>query len=109
MRMLIFAFVPVLLGMNAYSQIQISGKITDERKNPLTGVQVKINDNESFTDSSGYLHFPSLKKGTYVFHLFLDGFNEKIEEVKAHQNQILHFTLSRNILEIGRASCRERV
>lgn len=96
--MLIFAFVPVLLGMNAYSQIQISGKITDERKNPLTGVRVKIDDNESFTDSSGYFHFPSLKKGTYVFHLFLDGFNEKVEEVEAHQNQILHFTLSRNIL-----------
>ncbi|HLV24090.1 MAG TPA: carboxypeptidase-like regulatory domain-containing protein, partial [Moheibacter sp.] len=92
MRTLYFAFISVLIGINAHSQIKISGKITDEHQNPLSDVQIQIGNQETFSNLNGNYELNSIEKGNYKIHIYLEGFNELIQEINLTQNQTLNFT-----------------
>lgn len=97
MRTLYFAFILVLTGINAYSQIKISGKISDQENQPLAEVSVQIGNITVLSDQNGNYEFNSLKKGIYQIHAFLAGFHEIKEEIELTHDEILNFTLSRSI------------
>src|SRR5687768_11479974 len=98
MRMLLLMFVSIFLGTNVYSQIKLSGKISDEQKNPLSGVQIQIGAFETISDADGFYQINSLEKGKHEIHLFIDGFNELIESINLTQNQMFNFTLSKSVM-----------
>src|SRR5690606_28691510 len=85
------------IGINAHSQIKISGKITDEHQNPLSDVQIQIGNSETFSDVNGNYELNSIEKGNYKIHIYLEGFEELMQEINLTQNQTLNFILSESI------------
>lgn len=98
MRTLYLVLISVFVGINAYSQIKISGKISDEQKNPLPGVHIQIGDSETISDTKGYYQIDNLEKGNHEIHVFTDGFNELIEEISITQDRTFNFSLSKSVL-----------
>lgn len=98
MRTPLLAFIFILMGINAHTQIKISGKITDEQKNPLQQVTVQIGDSEASSDENGNYLFDSIEKGKYQIHIHLEGYMELIQTISVTQNQTFNFTLSKDLV-----------
>lgn len=98
MRTLYLVFISIFMGINAYSQIKISGKITDEQNNPLSDVLIQIGEFETISDENGFYQFNSIEKENHEIHIYSDGFNELIKEINLTQNQIFNFTLSKSVM-----------
>ncbi len=97
MRTLFLVFISFFMEINAHSQIKISGKMTDEQKNPLSDVHIQIGKLETSSDANGNFRFNSIEKGSHQIHIYLEGYNELIQDISITQSQTFNFTLSKSV------------
>ncbi|RNI28477.1 TonB-dependent receptor [Rufibacter immobilis] len=77
--LLLFSFAMNALGQN----VSLSGKITDERNNPLPGVTVRLSPSMLATqsDASGYFTFPHVPAGHYSLTFSYTGYRQQVVPV----------------------------
>jgi iron complex outermembrane receptor protein len=70
-----------LCTVSTFAQVIIRGTITDDKKNPLGSVSVRLGKHNTFSDSTGNYSFADIKTGTYplVFsHIGFETFTDKV-------------------------------
>ena len=124
-----------LITLNAFGQATIKGQVVDATGEPVIGASILVKDtkNGAVSDLDGgytlnnvkdgavlvfsYLGYRTQEipvKGNHVINVTLKENDEVLDEVLVVGYAITAFSLSKvyqnsNNLEIGRASCRERV
>ena len=70
---LCICFLPISLN----AQVQIAGKITDNRGKPLAGASISLKDtyDGATTDSLGNFSFTSTEKGDHILEVTLIGYS----------------------------------
>jgi len=73
------------LGQNTYT---ISGRILDEKKQPLSGVSVFLENtfHRTFTNNDGYYTINNLEKGPYIINISHIGYKTIIDTILVNQN-----------------------
>ena len=83
----------LLLLMNAslFSQSQVSGRITDEKGNPLASAMVKVENSNlgAKTDAEGNYKISFPKQGSYQLVVSILGYTKKSIYVKVEENKSL--------------------
>ena len=90
MKQLITIFL-LLFSVVGFSQIKISGYVTDAANQKLSGVIVHVEENnaETITNKDGFYQLVSLPKGKHNIIFFLSGFETKTEIVTNNGSEIL--------------------
>ncbi|MEP7238264.1 MAG: TonB-dependent receptor [Ferruginibacter sp.] len=73
----------LILGLSAQAQVKISGKITDNKGNPVGGVSIALKDSYdgATTDSLGNFSFTSTEKGKHTLEATIIGFRSIEQEL----------------------------
>ncbi|MEO6682366.1 MAG: carboxypeptidase-like regulatory domain-containing protein [Ginsengibacter sp.] len=88
---------------DAFCQIRITGKITDNKSKPLTGVSVSIKDtyDGGSTDSIGNFSFETFEKGEHVLTVTYSGFKDFIQTIQIENVPItINISLKEKITEL---------
>lgn len=90
---ILIALVFFIVTSNA--QFTISGKVTDEELNPLTGANITITNTYrgTTTNFEGVFKLTNLKPGTYEITFSFIGFQNKRESISVDSNKDLQITL----------------
>lgn len=86
-----------------FSQISISGKITDNKNKPLPGVSITLQDSYdgATTDSSGNYSFTTTEKGTHILSVSISGYRDDSKEIVLENAPlVLNFSLKEKITEL---------
>lgn len=92
----LFNILLLLSSIAGFSQFKISGYVTDENNQKLSGVIVhsEENNSETTTDENGFYQFNSLPKGTNKLIFHLSGYETKSEIITNNGTEItLNVTL----------------
>jgi len=87
-----FFFVPLVFATSlSVAQVKISGKITDNKKNPLGGISVSIIDSYdgATTDSLGNYSFVTTEKGDKTLSATGSGYRPFEEKIKISSSPII--------------------
>jgi iron complex outermembrane receptor protein len=85
----------IVVSSNAMAQFTITGKITDEKKNPLLGANVvlpSISKGDA-TNAIGSFQISDVQEGNYTIRVSFIGFQQISRDIKVDQNLELNFTL----------------
>src|SRR5690554_5499971 len=107
----------LLISAPLFAQFSISGKVLYKADNsPIKNAEVYNLDlgKSTITDADGNFQFNNTPAGTYEFAVFDMEYKVLKESVTISQNTVINFKLEPlgeqlSEVEIGRASCRERV
>jgi iron complex outermembrane receptor protein len=89
------------LSLLVYSQLTITGKVTDDFNLPLAGVNVYIEQTYqgAITDVNGEYSIMNIKKGTYIFRVSYIGYHSYSKIINLESDMKVNFSLSKsNIL-----------
>ena len=123
----IFHLALLFITITGFSQIKISGYVTDANQQKLSGVIVHVEENnlETTTDENGYYQFLNFPKGTNKIIFHLSGYETKTEtitnngtelklnivltEKELHLDEVIISTLynkiqSQNVMKVEHAS-----
>jgi hypothetical protein len=86
------ALLPGVAGAAAYTTVNFTGRITDDKGQPIPSATVKIQSDQGVertatSDSSGYIHLPAIQSGRYQATISAPGYT-------ALNNQVLQITPS---------------
>lgn len=87
--------INIVITGNAFAQFSLSGKVTDNANEPLTGANVylaKINKGDA-TDISGNFKITEIPQGEYRIRVSYIGFEEVTKQITIDKNQKLNFSL----------------
>ncbi len=88
---------------NSFSQITISGKITDNRNKPLSGVSITIQDSYdgSSSDSNGNFSFTTTERGTHILTASFSGYKEFSQTIQIEKDPLVFaISLKEKITEL---------
>ena len=79
----ILLLLATLTSQLVFCQIQISGKITDNKNKPLAGVSITLQDSYdgATTDSTGHYSFITTEKGTHTLAFSITGYRKYTQEI----------------------------
>ena len=100
---LILIVLTTLVSQISFSQIQISGKITDNKNKPLSGASISLQDSYdgATTDSSGHFSFSTTEKGTQNLTVSISGYKEFTQEIHlANEPIVINVSLKEKITEL---------
>ncbi len=95
--------ITILLTTVAYSQVRITGKVTDNKNRPLPGVSVSIKNSYDggTTDSLGKFSFKTTEKGEHILVASSISFNEQEQKIVIDkENLVLTFSLREKLDEL---------
>jgi vitamin B12 transporter len=97
-------FFPLLfIAFSGLAQIKISGKITDHKNNPLSGISISIADSYdgSTSDSLGNYSFNTTEKGDHILKATSSGYKSFEEKINISVTPIvLNISLKEEITEL---------
>lgn len=102
MKNLLTIFLIVISGA-VQAQIIISGKITDNKKHPISGASITLKDtyDGAVTDSSGNYSFTSFEKGEYQLEAKSMNYKSGVQTIQlAKENLTVNFQLKEEINEL---------
>lgn len=96
---LCICFLPISLN----AQVQIAGKITDNRGKPLAGASISLKDtyDGATTDSLGNFSFTSTEKGDHILEVTLIGYSTYTKSIILNKNITLFIQLKELITELN--------
>jgi len=100
---LLFLMIYVPLVSAAQSAFDVSGRIIDERGQPLPGITIRIQNDRNtgtVTDTEGYYMFKSLVPGTYTLIISGIGLQSQQKTIVLDQDLILNATLQSDTYEL---------
>lgn len=94
-REIVLCVLLLLLASNVFSQITVSGNVTDENNRTLPGATVQIADSYlvAISDIAGEYKIQKLKKGNYVFVVSFLGYEPIRKVVSIDKDKIINFRL----------------
>jgi hypothetical protein len=101
MRLFIISFF-TFCTLPVFSQIKISGKLTDGRQNPLSGASISIKNSYdgTTTDSSGHFIISTTEKGTQSLVATISGYNSYEKSFTLDRNIEVNISLKELITEL---------
>ncbi len=95
MRYLFFIFSFALLQSNVFSQVNLSGKISDSQGKPLSGATVLLKGTYLgvITDANGNFLFKNLKKGKYSLSVSFIGYETKEQKLSLQKDETINISL----------------
>jgi hypothetical protein len=100
---LILLFFSIAFCSNAYCQIKISGKITDNRNQALQGVSISIADSYdgASSDSSGNFFFNTTETGTHILTASYSGYKDFFQTIQIEKAPLIfNISLKEKITEL---------
>jgi len=90
----------LLIGMNSFAQLSLSGTITNNLKDPIPGAQIILKDSYkgAITDSDGHFTISNLKPGTYTLQVSHLSFASKLQEIDLTKDQQIIVQMSERTL-----------
>ncbi|MEO6490023.1 MAG: TonB-dependent receptor [Ferruginibacter sp.] len=87
----ILSCITFLLCFGAYSQVKISGTVTDNKRNRLHGASITIRNSYdgTITDSSGHFSFITTEKGAQVLEVSLSGYSSYDKKISIEENDLI--------------------
>ncbi len=101
MKKLILFTIIATLSINLFAQkFNLSGKVTDENKNPLTGASVIINKTfmGTITKSDGSFNFEKLKSGNYTLKVSFIGYKTFTKNINLNKDIKIDINLTKTSL-----------
>lgn len=99
-RILIPFILILLCEMHAWSQVTISGTITDKISyKPLSGANLSLSRDyiSTFSDTGGHYVLPGVKSGSYQMKVSFMGYQTITKEVVVFKDTIINFEMETNI------------
>ena len=100
---LIFTSILVFLGLFATAQINISGKVADNKNKPISGASITLKNSYdgATSDSLGNYTFITSEKGTQLIEVSISGFNSISQSINIGLAAIIqNITLKEQITEL---------
>ena len=97
-------FLLVFWGMASFAQVNISGKMTDQKNRPLAGASIIIRDSYdgTTTDSSGFFSFTTTERGAKVLEATLLGYNTYIKNIIIENKDIqININVKEQVTELS--------
>lgn len=93
--------IPVLSFAQPSGRGVLTGKVTDEKGNPLDGASVFLHDVKAgaITDANGSYSTSPINRGNYLVEVTYQGFASRIERVTINGNTSKSFTLNTTAIE----------
>ena len=90
MNQLLLCLLGLMLSFSAFSQINLSGKITDSSGNPLMGATVFVKENNAIaiTDEKGAFQINNLSENLYAFRFSYIGYEDVWRKIDLSDNQL---------------------
>ena len=91
MRSIFIIFVFALIQSNIFAQVQISGQVTDSKKNPLSGANIFLQETYDGTtaDSLGRFSFKTNRKGIHQLSVTFIGYNPFLRKLDLDSAQTI--------------------
>ena len=104
MKSLVTILVAMLITLQAYTQNNLSGKITDkETRQALPGAHINIPDLQkgAITNTDGFFEIKNLPKGTFLIEIGYIGYSTQVLKISIEGETKLDVTLSPSITEMS--------
>ncbi|RZK82428.1 MAG: TonB-dependent receptor [Pedobacter sp.] len=93
-KLLIMVLAMFMLPLLAMSQFNLSGKVTDNADQPLTGATVKLNGKSTTTKADGTYQIAGLKSGNYTLTISFVGFKTSQQAVNLEADKTVNASLA---------------